>query len=297
MKRENLSDIQAFILVAQEKSFTRASAKIGLSQSALSHTIRGLEERLGLRLLTRTTRSVSPTEAGIQLLTTVQPLFEEIDDRIAALNELKEKPAGTIRISTAEHAANTVLWPKLLAFLPRYPDITVEVTVDYGLIDIVQRKFDAGIRLGEQVAKDMIAVRISPDLRMAVVASSGYFAENPVPQTPQELMQHRCINLRLPTYDTLLPWEFDKDGHKLEVHVKGPLIYNQTSKRLEAALAGLGVTYIPEDIALPYIGKGQLVRVLEDWCAAFPGYYLYYPNRRQPSSAFTLLVNVLRYTP
>lgn len=296
MLRKNLNDLVAFIVVAQEQSFTRAAAKIGVSQSALSHTVRGLEEKLGLRLLTRTTRSVSPTEAGQRLLAEISPLFEEIDSRLTALNELRDKPAGIIRINAAEHAANTVLWPKLAEFLPNYPDIRVEVTVDYGLIDIVEQRYDAGVRLGEQLAHDMIAVRIGPDMRMVVVGTPAYFSKFPPPKVPQDLTQHNCINLRLPTHDSVYAWEFEKDGRELKVHVTGQLTFNLTSQRFTAALAGLGLAYVPEDMALPYIAQGQLQSVLEDWCAPFSGYYLYYPNRRQPSSAFTLLVDALRYT-
>ncbi|MGL5632016.1 MAG: LysR family transcriptional regulator [Azovibrio sp.] len=296
MLRKNLNDLVAFVVVAQEQSFTRAAAKIGVSQSALSHTVRGLEERLGLRLLTRTTRSVSPTEAGERLLADISPLFEEIDSRLLALNELREKPAGTIRLNAAEHAANTVLWPKLAEFLPNYPDIRVEVTVNYGLIDIVEQRYDAGVRLGEQLAHDMIAVRIGPDMRMAVVGTPSYFSRSPPPKVPQDLTRHNCINLRLPTHDNVYAWEFEKDGHELKVHVTGQLTFNLTTQRFKAALAGLGLAYVPEDMALPYIAQGHLQSVLEDWCAPFPGYYLYYPNRRQASSAFTLLVDALRYT-
>jgi DNA-binding transcriptional LysR family regulator len=297
MRRENFNDLLAFVAVAREGSFTKAAAQLGVSQSALSHTIRALEARLGIRLLTRTTRSVSPTEAGERLLKTLAPRFDEIEAEVAALSELREKPAGTIRITTAEHAASTVLWPKLEKFLPDYPDIHVEIIVNYGLIDIVEERYEAGVRLGDQVAKDMIAVRIAPDLRMAVVASPAYFSRCPPPQAPQDLTKHRCINLRLPTYGSLLAWEFEKNGHELKVHVQSQLVFSSSPPMLKAALAGFGVTCIPEDLAQEHIVAGRLERVLEDWCPAFPGYHLYYPSRRQTSPAFALLVDALRYRP
>lgn len=295
MPRENVNDLLAFLAVAQDRSFTKAAAKLGVSQSALSHTVRGLEERLGLRLLTRTTRSVSPTDAGERLLRTVGPRFEEIEAELAALSELREKPAGTIRITTGEHPADTILWPKLAKLLPDYPDINVEVIVDYGLTDIVAERYDAGIRIGEQVAKDMIAVRIGPDMRVAVVGAPAYFKRRPPPKTPQDLTAHDCINLRLPTYGGLFAWEFEKGDHKLKVHVDGQLVFNNATLRLNAALAGSGLAYLPEDYVRAYIEDGRLVRVLADWCPPFPGYHLYYPSRRQSSPAFTLLVDALRY--
>jgi DNA-binding transcriptional LysR family regulator len=295
MRREHINDLIAFLAVARERSFTKAAAQLGVSQSALSHTIRGLEERLGLRLLTRTTRSVSPTEPGERLLRTLAPHFEEINAEIAALSELREKPVGTIRISANDHAADGVLWPKVAKFLPQYPDINVEIMIDYGMIDIVAQRYDAGVRLGEQVAKDMIAVRIGPDHRMAVVASPAYFTKRPPPKTPQDLLTHRCINLRLPTHGGLYAWEFEKGGRELKVRVEGQLVFNMTHQMLAAALAGLGVAYVPEDVAAPHVEKGRLKRVLESWCAPFPGYHLYYPSRRQSTPAFALLVEALRY--
>jgi len=295
MARENFNDLLAFVTVAREGSFTRAAAQLGVSQSALSHTIRGLEARLGLRLLTRTTRSVSLTEAGERLLMTVTPRFDEIEAELAALSELRDKPAGNIRISAADHAANTVLWPKLEAFLPDYPDIKVEITVNYSLIDIVAERYDAGVRLGDQVAKDMIAVRIAPDLRMAVIGSPAYFSKRSTPRTPHDLAAHDCINLRLPTYGGLYAWEFAKDGHELNVRVQGQLVFNSSLPILRAALAGFGMACVPEDMAQEHIAEGRLKRVLEEWCPAFPGYHLYYPNRRQSSPAFALLVDALRY--
>ncbi|MFP3890612.1 LysR family transcriptional regulator [uncultured Ralstonia sp.] len=295
MPRENFNDLQAFVLVAREGSFTRAAAQLGVSQSALSHTIRGLEARLGLRLLTRTTRSVSPTQAGERLLQTLGPRFDDIEAELAALSELRDKPAGTLRITTAEHAADTVLWPKLETFLPSYPDIRVEISVDYGLTDIAAERFDAGVRLGDQVAKDMIAVRIGPDLRTAVVGAPGYLARRPPPQTPHDLTTHNCINLRLPTHGGLLVWEFEKAGQALNVRVEGQLIFNSSTPRLRAALAGFGLALLPEDMVQPHVEAGRLVRVLDDWSPTFPGYHIYYPSRRQSSPAFALLIDALRY--
>jgi len=295
MPRETFNDLVAFLAVARERSFTKAAGKLGVSTSALSHTVRGLEERLGLRLLTRTTRSVAPTQAGERLLQSVGQRFDEVESELKALRELRDKPAGTIRISTAEHAANTVIAPALAKFLPKYPDINVEITIDYGLIDIVAQRYDAGVRSGEQVAKDMIAVRIGPDMRWAVVATPAYFAKHPPPKKPQELMQHNCINLRLTTYGGLYAWEFARGGREFSVRVQGQLTFNGTSQRLNAALAGLGVAYLPEDLALSHIAAGRLKRVLEEWCPPYPGYHLYYPSRRQASSAFAAVVGALRY--
>jgi DNA-binding transcriptional LysR family regulator len=293
--RKDLYDLIAFLSVAKERSFTRASAKLGISQSALSHTIRKLESRLGVRLLTRTTRSVSPTEAGERLLLSAGPRLEEIEAELAALSELREKPAGTLRITTAEHAADTLLRPALEKLLPAYPDIKVEVAIDYGLIDIVAQRYDAGIRLGEQVAKDMIAVRIGPDMRMAVVGSPAYFKKHPVPKKPQDLTAHNCINLRLPTYGNLYAWEFERQGRELKVRVDGQLVLGTISQIEKAVLAGLGLAWVPEDLARTHIAKGRLIRVLEAWCQPFPGYHLYYPNRRQFSPALSVLVDALRY--
>lgn len=295
MAHENFNDLAAFATVAKERSFTRAAAKLGVSQSALSQTIRGLEERIGLRLLTRTTRSVAPTEAGDRLLQTVAPRFEEIEAQLAALSELREKPAGTVRITAGEHPAISILQPALKRFLPDHPDINVEIIVDYGLTDIVSEGYDAGVRMGEQVAKDMIAVPVGPEMRMAVVASPSYFEKNPVPQVPQDLMAHKCINMRLPTYGGLFPWGLEKDGREVKVRGEGQLVFNNLGLRLSSALDGLGVAYMPEDQVLPYIAEGQLAQVLEDWCPYFPGYHLYYPSRRHSSPALSLLVDVLRY--
>ena len=295
MRRGNVNDLLAFLAVARERSFTKAAAKLGVSQSALSHTIRGLEARLGLRLLTRTTRSVSPTQAGERLLQTVGHRFEEIEAELEALSELRDKPAGTIRITATDYAADTILFPKLAKFLPEYPDIKVEIIIDYGLTDIVAQRYDAGVRAGEQVAKDMIAVRIGPDIRMAVVGAPSYFAKRSPSKKPQDLTEHNCINLRLPTYGGLYAWEFEKGDGELRVRVDGQLVLNSTAQMLKAALAGFGLAYVPHDVAQPHVAEGRLNRVLEDWCPPYTGYHLYYPSRRQSSPAFNLLVDALRY--
>lgn len=295
MPRENFNDLASFVVVARERSFTKAAAKLAVSQSALSQTIRALEARLGVRLLTRTTRSIAPTEAGERLLETITPRFEEIESALASLNELRDRPAGTIRITAGEHPALSILQPALGKILPRYPDIKVEIVVDYGLTDIVAERYDAGVRLGEQVAKDMIAVRVGPDIRMAVVSAPSYFARQSIPKTPQDLPAHNCINIRLPTYGGLFPWDLEKDGREVNVRVEGQLIFNNVGLRLASALQGLGLAYVPEDQVLPYIADGRLVRVLEDWCPRFPGYHLYYPSRRHSSSAFAVLVEALRF--
>ncbi len=291
----NFNDLAVFASVAREQSFTRAAARLGVSPSALSQTIRQLEERLGLRLLMRTTRSVTVTEAGERLLRTVAPRFEEIEAELAALSDLRDRPAGTIRITAGEHPAESILQPALRKLLPLYPDIRVEITADHGLTDIVAQGYDAGVRLGEQVAKDMIAVRISPNIRMAVVASPAYFERHAVPRSPHDLTGHNCINLRLPTYGGLYVWEFEKRGQTVNVRVDGQVVVNNISLRLASVRDGLGVAYMPEDQAMADIATHRLVRVLNDWCAPFPGYHLYYPNRRQRSTAFGLLIDALRY--
>jgi DNA-binding transcriptional LysR family regulator len=293
MSGENLNDLIAFLAVAREKSFTRAAAQLGVSQSALSQTVRNLEARLGLRLLSRTTRSVAPTEAGERLIQSVGPHFDEINAGLASLSELSKKPSGTVRISAMEYAADAILWPKLSKVLNKYPDIKVEIIIDYGLIDIVAQRFDAGVRSGEQVAKDMIAVRIGPDMRMAVVGAPFYFEERPEPEKPQELIGHNCINLRLPSHGGFYAWEFEKDGHELKVRVEGQLAFNLTAQIVNAALAGFGLAYLP--LVQPHLAKGRLKRVLEEWCAPFAGYHLFYPSRRQSSPAFALVVDALRY--
>ncbi len=295
MRREEMADLTAFVVVAEEQSFTRAAAKLGISQSALSQIVRRLETRLGLRLLARTTRSVAPTDAGQRLLQTLQPALEDLDASIAALSELREKPAGTIRISSVEHATKAYLWPVLKALLPEYPDLNVEIVNDYGLTDIVSERYDAGVRLGEQVAKDMIAVRIAPDMPMALVGSPAYFKANPPLNDPQDLVRHRCINLRLPTSGGLRFWPFEKDGHELKVRTEGQLVFNAIDMIVEGSLAGLGLSYQPKMIVQDHLDAGRLVQVLADWSLALPGYHLYYPSRRQPTPAFTLLVNALRY--
>ncbi|GGF39373.1 LysR family transcriptional regulator [Aliidongia dinghuensis] len=295
MAADSFSDLGAFLAVAEERSFTRAAAKLGVSQSALSQTVRGLEERLGIRLLTRTTRSVTPTEAGERLCRTVGPHFDEIKTELAALSAFREKPAGTVRITATENAAVTVLWPVLERFLPNYPDVKVEITVDYGFTDIVAEGYDAGVRPGGNVAKGMIAVPIAPDMRMAVVGAPGYFARRPPPEVPQDLTAHDCINLRLPTHGGLYAWEFEKAGRELRVRVEGQLVFNTASLMLTAALAGFGLTYLSEAQVEPYLADGRLVRVLGDWCEPFAGYHLYYPSRRQSPPAFTALVDALRY--
>jgi DNA-binding transcriptional LysR family regulator len=295
MSRQNVNDLLAFLAVARERSFTQAAAKLGVSQSALSHTIRALEERLGLRLLTRTTRSVAPTEVGERLLRTVGPRLDEIDAELSSLNALRDKPAGTIRITTGEHAAQAILWPALAGLLLDYPDIHVEIIVDYGLTDIVAERYDAGVRLGEQVAKDMIAVRIGPDVRMAVVGAPSYFERRPSPKKPQDLTDHDCINLRLPTRGGIYAWEFEKRGREMKVRVEGQLVVNNIGLRLDAVLSGFGLAYLPDDQIQAYIKDGRLIRVLEDWCPPFSGYHLYYPSRRQTTPAFALLVDALRF--
>ena len=295
MRRDELGDLMAFLAVAEERSFTRAAARLGTSQSALSHTIRRLEAGLGLRLLTRTTRSVAPTEAGERLIETLRPAFHEIEAKLAGLSELRDKPAGTVRINTSEHAAETILWPALQRLLPDYPDVKVELVVESGLVDIVAGQFDAGVRLGEQVARDMIAVRIGPDLRMAAVASPSYFADHPPPGTPQDLARHRCINLRLATRGDLYAWEFEKDGRELKVRVEGQLAFNRPSLVVQAAAAGFGLAFVPDDQVAEELASGRLVRVLHDWCPPFAGYHLYYPSRRQQSPAFAVLVDALRW--
>src|SRR5258706_7409239 len=278
MQRGKLDDLLAFVAVARERSFTKAAAKLGVSQSALSHTIRGLEEQLGVRLLTRTTRSVSPTQAGDRLLQTVAPRFEEIEAELEALSEFREKPAGTIGITAVDYAADTVLWPKLAKFLPGYPDIKVEITVDYALTDIVAQRYDAGVREGEQVAKDMIAVRIGPDMRMAVVGSPAYFSKRQEPKTPQDLIGHSCINLRLPTLGGLYAWEFEKGNREVKVRVEGQLIFNTAAQMLNAALAGFGLAYVPEGLAQPHIAKRRMRRGPAGWGPTQPGCRPHFPR-------------------
>ncbi|MFS9650670.1 LysR family transcriptional regulator [Enterobacter hormaechei] len=295
MLKDNFNDLLSFMVVARERSFTRAAAQLGVSQSALSHAMRNLEARLEVRLLTRTTRSVAPTEAGEQLFMRLSPHLLEIEQELTALRDTRDRPAGNIRLTAGEHAMSAVLWPVLKPFMAQYPDINVEVTVDNGLTDIVDGRFDAGVRLGEQVAKDMIAVRIAPDMRMAVVGSAEYLQRFGVPETPEQLDQHRCINMRLPTRGGLYAWEFERDGRELRVRVDGQLILNSLPQRIDAAENGLGLAYVPEDAVQDALAESRLVRVLEAWCPAFTGYHLYYPSRRQHTTAFALLIAALRH--
>jgi DNA-binding transcriptional LysR family regulator len=297
MARPNLNDLAAFLAVARERSFTRAAAQLGVSQSALSQVVKELEARLGLRLLTRTTRSVSPTEAGERLLQSLGPHLDGIDAGLAALSELRERPAGTVRINADEHAVGAVLWPALRKVLADYPDVQVELVTDFGMTDIVAGRFDAGVRLGEVVAKDMIAVPIGPDMRMAAVGSPAYFARRPPPRVPQDLTGHTCINLRLPTHDSLYAWEFEEGAREVRVRVEGQVVFNTVSMILRAALDGFGVAYLPLDQVQPHLDRGELTWVLEDWSPPFPGYHLYYPSRRQHSAAFALVVDALRFRP
>lgn len=295
MARRNLNELLGFVTVAREGSFTRAAATLGVTQSALSQSIRGLEERLQIRLLTRTTRSVSPTEAGDRLMRAIGHRFDEIESELEALTALRDKPAGTVRITSGDHVLHSVLLPKLTPLLRDYPDITVEFDMNYGFRDIVADRFDAGVRMGNTIDKDMIAVPIGPPLRMAVVASPAYFAANPPPKVPQDLTTHRCINQRMPTSGGLYVWDFERRGRKVNVRVEGQLIFNTSPPQVDAALAGLGITLLPEDELMPDIVAGRLVRVLDDWCPKFSGYHLYYPSRRQPSPAFSLVVEALRF--
>lgn len=293
--RKDLHDLVAFLAVAREHSFTRAAAKLDTTQSALSHTVRKLEQRLGVRLLARTTRSVSTTEAGERLLLSIGPMFDDIEAELADLSSFREKPAGSIRVSASVHAVDMVLQPALARLLPEYPDIKVEISADNELVDIVAGRYDFGIRLGEQVGNGMIATRIGPDFRMVVVATPGYFRERGRPVVPQDLEGHNCINIRLPTYGALFAWEFEKEGREMKVRVDGQLTFNSTEHIRAAALNGLGVAWLPENLAREHLDSGAFELVLEDWCESFPGYHLYYPNRRHMSSAQSLFVEALRY--
>jgi DNA-binding transcriptional LysR family regulator len=295
--RNSFNGLTAFFAVAREKSFTRAAASLGLSQSAVSHAVRALEKNLGVQLLSRNTRSVLPTDAGSRLIESLGPQFDEIDAELLAVSELRDSPSGTIRITASDHTIRSVLAPKLKKFLPEYPGIKVEVFADNGLADIAAEQFDAGVRLGESVAQDMIAVRISPDIRFKVIATRKYFSSHPIPEVPGDLMQHNCINLRLPTYGGLWPWEFEKEGRTLNVRVDGQVTCNSIYDCFDAAMAGHGVAYVPDDIADPYVKTRHLVSVLEDWTPYWSGFHLYYPSRRQPSGAMALLIAALRYEP
>lgn len=295
MLRDSFGGLIGFIAVARERSFTRAGARLGLSQTAVSHSVRALEKRMGVQLLVRNSRSVTPTEAGLRLLETVAPQLEEIDAELDALSELRDTPSGTIRITAPDHAIREVLKPKLKHFLPQYPAIKVELFADSRFIDIVAEQFDAGVRLGESVAQDMIAVRIGPDVCFAAVATKRYFAKHPIPKRPEELMQHNCINLRLLTHGGLWAWEFQHGKRQVNVRVDGQLTCNSVYDCLDAAVTGLGIAYVPREMAAPYIKTGHLVSVLEDWCPLWSGFHLYYPSRRQPSRAMALLIAELRH--
>ena len=295
MPRPSVNELTALRAIAEARSFTRAAAKLGVSPSALSHTIRGLEERLGVRLLMRTTRSVAPTEAGERLIAAIGPYLDGIDAELSALGALRDKPAGTVRITTGIHAAQTILWPALTKILPEYPDLKVELGVNAGFVDIVADRFDAGVRLGETIAQDMISVRISPDMRMVAIGAPSYFARSPPPRTPHDLAAHSCVNLRFPTLGGLYAWEFEQDGRALAVRVEGQLIVNEIALALQAAIDGLGIAFLPEDYAMPAIEAGRLTPVLTDWCPPFPGYHLYYPSRRQQTPALAILVEALRF--
>lgn len=295
MKHTRIDDLQAFLAVARDQSFTKAAARLGVTPSALSHAMRGLEERLGIRLLARTTRNVSTTEAGARLLHSLSPLFEQIAAEVQALGELRDKPAGNIRITCTDDQIEICLRPLLAGFMETYPDITLELRVDYGFTNVVEERFDAGIRMGEAISKDMVAVRIGPDWRLAVVGSPGYFERRPAPQTPHELTLHRCINIRHRPAGSIYAWEFEKDGKLFTVKGEGQLVFNSIIHVLNGALDGLGLGYVPEQLAAPHIAQGRLVQVLQPWCPVFEGYHLYYPNRRQASPAFSAFVEAVRY--
>lgn len=296
MIKRNLNDLLSFVAVAREGTFTRAAAQLGVTQSALSQSISGLEARLQIRLLTRTTRSVSPTAAGERLLNAIGNRFDEIEAELDELSALRDKPSGTVRITCGDHIQRTLLLPRLTPLLLEYPDIKVEFDINYGFRDIVADRFDAGVRLGDTIDKDMIAVPIGPPVRMAVVAAPAYFAAHPKPRSPRDLVDHNCINMRMQSGGGLYAWDFQRKDRHVNVHVDGQLIFNTSPNIVDAALAGLGIAWLPEEEFAPHIEEGRLLRVLENWCPPFPGYYLYYPNRRQPSPAFSLVVDALRYT-
>ncbi|WP_140919468.1 LysR family transcriptional regulator [Limnobaculum xujianqingii] len=296
MLKENFNEFQIFLVIARERSFTKAAGKLGVSQSALSHAMKTLEERLNIRLLTRTTRSVAPTEAGSRIIACLEPRLADLEQELESLIQLSGTASGNIRLSSGEHAARSLLWPKLKPFLRKYPDINVELVVDNGFVNIVDNRFDAGIRLGESVDKDMIAVKIGPDMRMAVVGAPAYFALNSIPLTPHELQHHCCINMRLPTAGGLYHWEFEKEGKPLRVRVEGQLTFNLLSERIDAVLSGFGIACVPEDMIDDFVKSGELIQVLEEWCPSFSGYYLYYPSRKQHPTAFALMIDALRYS-
>ncbi|MEM8513355.1 DNA-binding transcriptional LysR family regulator [Massilia sp. MP_M2] len=296
MARDNINDILVFIAVARERSFTRAAAKLGMSQSALSHIVRGLEERLGVRLLTRTTRSVSPTEAGERLLQNVGPRLEEIDAEITAISDLGDKPSGTVRITAIDHVIDTVLWPRIAPLLPQYPELHIEISSDYRLVDIAAERFDIGVRHGDQVEKDMIAVRLTADVPMRIVGAPAYFARQPAPASLQDLMTHNCINLRLASSGGLYAWELLHDGQPIEARVRGQAVFTNVHHMLAAALDGVGVTFLPDSLVAPHVQGGRLVSVMQEWCPSFPGLHAYYPSRRHSSRALGLVIDALRYT-
>lgn len=295
MRRDELNDLAAFAVVAEEGSFTRAAAQLGMSQSALSHAMKGLEERLNARLLSRTTRSVSTTEAGETLLKSLRPALDDISFGLSQVGALTTGRSGTVRLTATKNAASAVVMPALPRLAEVYPDIQVEIIVEDGLVDIVAHRIDAGIRFGDIVEKDMIAVRVSPDVVMAVVGSPAYFANHPAPGSPRDLAHHRCLNYRLSKTGGLYAWDFEEDGRPFEVRVAGPYVFNDASLILQAALDGLGLAYVYEDEAREHIAAGRLVRVLEPWCVPFPGYYLYYPSRRQTPPALAALIEALRH--
>lgn len=295
MLKDNFNELQIFLVVARERSFTKAANILGVSQSALSHSIKGLEERLNIRLLTRTTRSVAPTELGTKIIACLEPKLTELEYELESLIQLNGTVSGNIRLSTGEHAARSLLWPKLKPFLRMHPDINIELVVDNGFVNIVDGRFDAGVRLGESVDKDMIAVRIGPDMRLVVVGAPSYFASHDIPQTPRDLQHHRCINMRLPSAGGLYHWEFEKEGKSLRVKVEGQLTFNLLSERIDAVLSGFGVACVPEDTVQEAVKSGELIQVLDDWCPTFSGYYLYYPSRKQHLPAFALLIDALRH--
>lgn len=296
MLKENFNELQIFLIVARERSFTKAAGKLGVSQSALSHAIKALEQRLNIRLLTRTTRSVAPTEAGERIIACLEPRLADLEQELETLIQLNGTPSGNIRLSAGEHSASNLIWPKLKPFLKQYPKINIELVVDNGFVNIVDGRFDAGVRLGESVDKDMVAVKIGPDMRMAIVGAPAYFAANGTPQTPHELQHHQCINMRLPTAGGLYHWEFEKEGKPLRVRVEGQLTFNRLSERIDAVLSGFGIACVPEDIIKDLVESGELTQILQQWCPFFPGYYLYYPSRKQHPPAFALMIDALRYS-
>jgi DNA-binding transcriptional LysR family regulator len=295
MARDNINDILAFLVVARERSFTRAAAKLSISQSALSHIMRGLEERLGVRLLTRTTRSVSPTEAGERLLQTVGPRFAEIEAEIEAISELSDKPSGTIRITAIDHVIDSVLWPRIAKILPLYPDLRVEISSDYRMVDVAAERFDIGVRYGDQVEQDMVAVRLTPDVPMMIVGSPDYFKTHPVPTSPQDLLKHNCITLRLSGSGGIYAWELQNGDRRLEARVSGQTTFNSAYQMLNAALSGCGLAFVPEEMAELHVREGRLLSVMENCCPPFPPLYAYYPSRRHPSRVLALVVDAIRY--